>query len=163
MIKINKKQAREVNLGGRGGKEKLLKKVFEGIERKSESLYDAITSDGTKLEFKKQSNTQWFDAGKYYNIRKEDESIVMTFVVTSKATKERVAGEIDYIFTIPLVDFLKILTSKQKHRDDGWEWENIKTCHDQKKKYKTQQAKIKVDVRNFYNDNISRVELIWKR
>jgi hypothetical protein len=93
MIKINKKQARQVNLGGRGGKERLLKKVFEGVERKSESLYDAITLDGTKLEFKKQSNTQWFDAGKYYNITKEDESILMTFIVTSKATKNRAAGQ----------------------------------------------------------------------
>ena len=34
MIIINEQQARLVNLGGKGGKEALLKKVFEGIDRK---------------------------------------------------------------------------------------------------------------------------------
>ena len=163
MITINRQEVTSVNLSGKGGKERLLNRVFEGIVRKSESLYDAITPNGTKLEFKKQANTQWFDAGKYHNISKEDESILMTFVVISKATKNRKAGEIDYIFTMQLVDFLEILTSTKKHQDDGWERDNIETCYNQKKRYKTQQAKIKVDIRDFYQDNKDKVELIWKR
>ena len=165
MIIINEQQARLVNLGGKGGKEALLKKVFEGIDRKNEELFDAITDTGTKLEFKKQMNTQWFDAGKYHNLSEEDREILMTFILTTKANKKLKldAGLIDKIFTIPLGVFIDTLTSTEKHQNDGWEWENIETCYNQKKKYKTQQAKVKVDVRTFLEDNADKVEVLWTR
>ena len=165
MIIINEQQARLVNLGGKGGKEALLKKVFEGIDRKNEELFDAVTATGTKLEFKKQMNTQWFDAGKYHNLTEEDREILMTFVLTTKANKKLKldAGLIDKIFTIPLGTFIDTLTSTEKHQNDGWEWENIETCYNQKKKYKTQQAKVKVDVRTFLEDNEDKVEVLWTR
>ena len=165
MITINEQQARTVNLGGRGGKESLLKKVFEGTTRQNAELFDAMTIDGTKLEFKKQQNTQWFDAGKYHNLSDADRDILMTFILTTKANKklELEAGLIDTIFTISLGDFIDILTSAKKHQSDGWEWENIETCYNQKKKYKTQQAKVKVDVRTFLADNENKVEALWTR
>jgi len=165
MIIINEQQARLVNLGGKGGKEALLKKVFEGIDRKNEELFDAITDTGTKLEFKKQMNTQWFDAGKYHNLSEADGKILMTFVLITKANKKKKieAGFIDTIFTISLAEFLQILTATEKHQNDGWEWDNIETCYNQKKKYKTQQAKVKVDVRTFLKDNADKVEVLWTR
>jgi len=165
MITINEQQARTVNLGGKGGKEALLKKVFEGIDRKNEELFDAITSTGARLEFKKQQNTQWFDAGKYHNLSEENRGILMTFILTTKANKKLKveAGLIDTIFTIPLGVFIDTLTSTKKHQKDGWEWENIETCYNQKKKYKTQQAKVKVDVRTFLAENADKVEVLWTR
>jgi len=165
MITINNQQARQVNLGGRGGKEAILKKVFENITRKNAELFDATTKSGTKLEFKKQTNTQWFDAGKYHNLSDENGEILMTFIVTTKENKKNKipAGLIEKIFTISLKDFLAVLTSTKKHQEDGWEWSNIKTCYEQKKKYKTQQAKIKVDIRTFFDDNKEKVKVLWER
>lgn len=165
MIIINEQEARTVNLGGRGGKECILGKVFQGISRESEELFDAKTQDGTRLEFKKQANTQWFDAGKYHNLPDKERDIIMTFILTTKANKKLKieADLIDTIFTISLGDFLDILTSTKKHQNDGWEWENIETCYNQKKKYKTQQAKVKVDIRTFLEDNKDKVEVLWTR
>ena len=165
MITINERQAKQVNLGGKGGKEALLKKVFKDIERKNAELFDATTKSGIKLEFKKQSNTQWFDAGKYHNLSEENGSILMTFIITTKENKRKKiqAGLIERIFTISLKDFLQILTSTKKHQEDGWEWSNIETCYNQKKKYKTQQAKIKVDVRTFFDDNKQKTQVLWDR
>lgn len=165
MITINERQARLVNLGGKGGKEALLKKVFKKISRKNAELFDAVTANGTRLEFKKQTNTQWFDAGKYHNLSEDDGSILMTFILTTKMSKRKKtpAGLIERIFTISLKDFLQILTTTKKHQDDGWEWSNIKTCYEQKKKYKTQQAKIKVDIRTFFDDNKEKTQIIWER
>ncbi len=165
MITINTEKATLVNLGGRGGKESLLNEVFQDITRQSEELYDAVTPSGRKLEFKKQANTQWFDAGKYHELSDEDNAILMTFIITTKESKKNKtkAGLIETIFTIPLGSFLSILTTTEKHQQDGWEWSNIETCYNQKKKYKTQQAKVKVDVRTFLADNKDKVEVLWTR
>jgi hypothetical protein len=165
MININEAKILEVNLGGRGGKESLLSEVFSDIKRTDEELFDAIDQDGIKLEFKKQANTQWFDAGKYHNLSEADRSILMTFILTTKASKRKniEAGLIDKIFTISLGDFLDTLTTSEKHKKDGWELSNIETCYEQKKKYKTQQAKLKVDVRAFLVDNLDKVEMVWER
>ena len=58
---------------------------------------------------------------------------------------------------------MNTLISSEKHKKDGWELSNIETCHEQKKKYKTQQAKLKVDVRTFLADNSDKVEIVWER
>ena len=102
MININETKILEVNLGGRGGKESLLSEVFSNIKRTDEELFDAITQDGTRLEFKKQANTQWFDAGKYHNLSEADQSILMTFILTTKTSKRKniKAGLIDKIWEI---------------------------------------------------------------
>ena len=166
MITINKKNAKSVKLNGKGGKEALLTKVFKGCIRENAPLYDATQND-VKIEFKKQMDLQWFDAGKYHNLSDKDRAIEMVFILTHKKSKKnakaRLVGKIEKIFTIPLGDMLDTLISSKTYREWGWEWSNIEACSDQKVKYPTQQAKIKIEVRKFLRENPSKCTVIWKR
>ena len=166
MIIINKTNAKSVNLGGRGGKEALLGKVFEGCIREDEELYDA-TQNGLRLEFKKQADTQWFDAGKYHNLSDEDRSIEMVFILIYQNNKSNrtagLVGKIEKIFTITLGSFLDTLTSTKEYQKFGWEWSNIETCAAQKKKYPSQQAKVKVELRKFLKKNSAICTTVWSR
>ena len=166
MIIIDKRSVKAVKLGGKGGKEALLEKVFRGSIRKNEQLYDAI-QNGIKIEFKKQMDLQWFDAGKYHDLSSENEAIEMVFILTYKQSKKnakaRLVGKIEKIFTIPLGDMLDTLTASETYRKWGWEWSNIEACYNQKVKYPTQQAKIKIEVRKFLKENPSRCSIIWER
>jgi len=158
MIEINEKQANLANLSGKGGKEYLLKKVFtvEGLECKPESkpLYDFLQGK-RKLEFKKQGNTQWFDIGKYHNLTQEDKNIDMVFVVTSKGKTDKIpTGEILYIATMKLGTMIHLLLNNAKYSVLGWTKENFKTCYEQKIKYPTQQAKVKLDIRDFITEPV---------
>ncbi len=157
MIKINIKEAQKANLGGRGGKEFLLKKVFTipGLKCRIQDspLYDFVQGS-RKLEFKKQANTQWFDVGKYHNLTKEDSNIDMVFVVTSKGKSDGIpTGEIMYIATMKLGTMIHLLLNNDKYSVLGWTKENFATCNEQKKKYPTQQAKVKLKVRSFLKEN----------
>ena len=158
MIKINKEQANLANLSGKGGKEYLLKKVFtvDGLECKPENkpLYDFVQGD-RKLEFKKQGNTQWFDIGKYHNIDTEDKNIDMVFVVTSKGKADVIPpGEIMYIATMKLGTMIHLLLNNNKYKKLGWTKENFETCYEQKIKYPTQQAKVKLEIREFIKEPV---------
>ena len=160
MIIVNESIAPTVNVGGQGGKEKILTSIFKDVKVVSEPLFDAVTTTGVKLEFKKQADLQWFDVGKYYNLREEDREILMTFILTGS---KELKGKIDCIFTIPLGRFIDILTTTEKYKRDGWEHSNIEMCHNQKKKYPTQQAKLQVKVRQFLKDNLEDVDMLWVR
>jgi len=158
MIKINKPEAQKANLSGKGGKEFLLKNVFTipntDCKRISAPLYDFVQGEN-KLEFKKQGDTQWFDIGKYHNLKKEDQNIDMVFIVTSKGSKnDRIpTGEIMYIATMKLGTMVHILLNNSEYGALGWTKENFKTCYEQKKKYPTQQAKVKLEIRSFLREN----------
>jgi hypothetical protein len=157
MIKINKLAAQTANLSGRGGKEYLLKKVFEieGVDckRVNACLYDFIQGE-SRLEFKKQANVQWFDIGKYHNLKKEDKSIDMVFVVTSKGrVNDLPTGEIEWIVAIKLGTMIHLLLDNEKYSALGWTKENFKTCYEQKQKYPTQQAKVQLEMRSFLIEN----------
>ena len=157
MIKVNKIKAQKANLSGKGGKEYLLKEVFtiQGIKCKldSEPLYDFIQGEH-KLEFKKQADVQWFDVGKYHNLKEKDKNIDMVFIVTSKGKVDKIPkGEIIYIATMRLGTMIHLLLNNEKYNKLGWTKENLKTCHEQKLKYPTQQAKVKLEVRNFLREN----------
>tara|TARA_Y100000592_G_C5455270_1_gene311055 strand:- start:876 stop:1394 length:519 start_codon:yes stop_codon:yes gene_type:complete len=165
MIKINKKQAQKANLSGRGGKEFILKHVFtvDGVEckRVNKPLYD-FTQGNHRLEFKKQSNTQWFDVGKYHNLKQNDEDIDMVFIVTSKGKADNLPqGQIIYIAVMRLGTMLNLLLNTSKYNQLGWTKENLKTCYEQKLKYPTQQAKVKLNVRNFLRENKSYMKALF--
>ena len=165
MIVINKTAAREVNLSGRGGKETLLSKVFENTQRVNAELYDLKDTDGSLLELKKQADTQWFDAGKYHDLSKINKQIEMVFILTSKGRKSDPVkkGMIEKIFTIKLGHLLEILTSTKKYQKWGWEWPNIQLCYEQKQKYPSQQAKVKIEMRDFLKENKKDCTIIWQR
>ena len=168
MIIINKNKVANVNLAGRGGKEKQITEIFTtnniGCTRINESLYDIV--QGThRIELKKQADTQWFDIGKYHEISDIDKDIDMVFVLTSKGRKNDIckAGYVEKIFSIKLGELLDILISGKTYNDWGWTLDNIKTCHQQKIKYPTQQAKVKIEVRKFFKQNKSKFNILWER
>ena len=168
MIYINEIKAANLNLSGKGGKEKQIKEIFTTPAKPSirinAPLFDIIQGEN-RIELKKQGNTQWFDIGKYHNLKSEDRDILMTFILTSRGRKSDPckAGFIEKIFSIKLGEMLDILTANETYKIWGWTFENIETCYNQKKKYPTQQAKVKIEVRNFFNDNINKFNIIWER
>ena len=165
MIVIDTKAAEKVNLGGRGGKEALLNKVFENTQRVNAELYDLKDPAGSLLELKKQEDQQWFDAGKYHDLSEANKQIEMVFILTSRGRKSDPAkkGMIEKIFTIKLGRLLEILTTTEKHQKCGWEWSNIEACYNQKQKYPTQQAKVTIKMRAFLKENKKDCTIIWQR
>ena len=84
-----------IRIGGRGGKEAILGKILPKWDRVGAPLYDYEFSTGgnfgrlakkevLRIEIKKQKDLQWFDIGKYYQIKKEDRNIWILFVMESK-------------------------------------------------------------------------------
>lgn len=168
MIIVNKNKVANVNLAGRGGKERQIREIFTtnniGCTRINESLYD-IVQGGHRIELKKQADTQWFDIGKYHNIDDTDKDIDMVFILTSRGRKNDMckAGFVEKIFSIKLGKLLDILISNKTYNKWGWTLDNIKTCHEQKIKYPTQQAKVKIEVRKFFTENKNKFNILWER
>jgi len=48
---------------------------------------------------------------------------------------------------------IHLLLNNDKYSVLGWTKENFATCNEQKKKYPTQQAKVKLKVRSFLKEN----------
>ena len=157
MIKIiSDYWAKKVNLGGKGGKEKLLKKVFLKSQRINAPLFDIVDANGDLRELKKQANVQWFDVGKYHLLSSQDRDIIMTFIMHDK-------GKIQKITEIKLGKMLDLLCGSAEYRKWGWTKSNIQMCHIQKTKYPTQQAKVKVEVKKFFKENEKEFTLLWER
>jgi len=157
MIKIiSDYWAKKVNLGGKGGKEKLLKKVFLKSQRINAPLFDIVDANGGLRELKKQTNVQWFDVGKYHLLSSQDRDIIMTFIMHDK-------GKIQKIMEIKLGKMLDLLCGSDEYRKWGWTKSNIQMCHIQKTKFPTQQAKVKVEVKKFFKENEKEFTLLWER
>ena len=157
MIKIvSEYWAKKVNLGGKGGKEKLLKKVFLKSQRINAPLFDIVDADGGYRELKKQANVQWFDVGKYHLLSSQDRDILMTFIMHEK-------GKIQKIMEIKLGKMLDLLCGSKEYRGWGWTKSNIQMCYLQKTKYPTQQAKVKVEVKKFFSENKKEFTILWER
>lgn len=153
---ISEYWAKKVNLGGKGGKEKLLKRVFLKSQRINAPLFDIIDANGGLRELKKQANVQWFDIGKYHLLCDQDKSILMTFIMHEK-------GKIQKIMEIELGRMLDLLRGNEKYRQWGWTNSNIEMCWMQKVKYPTQQAKVKVEVKKFFAENEEEFTILWRR
>jgi len=168
MIHINEIKVANVNLAGRGGKEKQIKDIFTTNKivptRVNAALYD-LEQGNYKIELKKQADTQWFDIGKYHKLNSEDRKILMTFILTSRGRKSDSckAGFVEKIFCINLGDMLDILTTTTEYKKWGWTHQNIETCYNQKKNYPTQQAKVKIEVRKFFKNNKDKFSILWER
>tara|TARA_Y100001963_G_scaffold159307_1_gene262449 strand:- start:43 stop:516 length:474 start_codon:yes stop_codon:yes gene_type:complete len=156
MIKINERKVKTINISGRGGKEALLSSIFPSFQRKDAALYDLVDTAGNKIELKKQRDVQWFDAGKYHNLSDEQKLINMVFVMHEE-------GKVQQIMSMTLGSMLEILTTNKTYKTWGWEWDNIKMCHLQKTKFPTQQAKIQIKVKKFFNENKNSFNVLWKR
>ena len=154
---IDERVIPSINVGGRGGKESNLVSLFPDYRRVNESLFDFISCEGDeRLEIKKQTNLQWFDVGKYHNLSEDDRQIKMAFLMHKE-------GLIRLIFFVELGEMLDILCADPKWRRHGWTKENIKTCHDQKLKFPSMQAKVKLEVKKFYEKYHNKVRTVWRQ
>ena len=153
---ISEYWAGKVRIDGKGGKEKILARVFPKSQRHNAALFDLVDNTGHPRELKKQANTQWFDIGKYHLVSPAEKDILMTFIMHDK-------GKIQSIFEIKLGEMLDLLTSNKEYRKWGWTSSNMQMCAKQKKLYPTQQAKVKVEVKKFYKENKEKFNLLWER
>jgi|TARA_Y100000034_G_scaffold2461_1_gene3004 hypothetical protein len=143
MIPINKTAATAICLEGRGGKEKeILKTLPPGTISVGKPLHD-YEWYAVRIESKKQQNLQWFDVGKYHNLSPEEKKILMLFYVFKKG-----CGLL-HIYCISLGQMLEHLCTDAAYQTDGWTWENIETCYQQKKKFPKMQAKVPLKVKGF--------------
>ena len=161
-IKFNEKANRSfvdnINLSGRGGAEKKLLSLFcDGTKQINAPLYDFIQLDGTKIECKKQENTQWFDIGKYHNLSEEDKNIMMLFILHNK-------GKInDKLYYIPLGEFLNLCCNDTELAEYGWTWKQIKRQYEAKQESPKIQSKACIRVKSFvkkYEKQLSYVEFV---
>ena len=84
---------RNVNIGGIGGQEKIIKTFFTNtnVIRSNSKMYDFII-DGIKVEIKKQGGGQWFDFSKYHNMSTEDRDILILFLMHNKGIITQIVG-----------------------------------------------------------------------
>jgi len=156
LLKVNRQAIVGANLGGRGGKEKQLKKLFENdLTIINAPLYDAEDERGHKYEFKKQKDLQWFDIGKYHDLSPSDKEINMVFVVYKT--------EVTFIAVIKLGCFIDRMTTTAKYHPLGWTKENIKEMYNRKKLYPSFQTKAKLKVREFVTENKDIVGFLYKK
>ena len=117
---INKQIPSTINVGGQGGAEKKILPALPGYSRINEELYDFINESKTsRVELKKQANTQWFDVGKYHDLSDHDRSVTMLFLLHKD-------GIPTSVHTISLGEMLDTLTNDKQFQKDGWDWDLIK-------------------------------------
>lgn len=113
---FNLDNIQNLNVSGRGGKEKDISQIFHNANRVSAALYDYEIKDGVNLyriEIKKQANDQWFDIRKYHNLGKNEQEILMLFMIHQD-------DQVKTIAIIPLGRLLEILLTHSEFKRYGW-------------------------------------------
>jgi hypothetical protein len=156
-IKLNHDVIENSDVGGVGGKEKIVQDFFcpsLSVERINHSIYDFIINKNIKVEVKKQQGGQWFDYAKYHNLTVEEENIVMMFIQHKK-------GKVQYIFGIFLKDFIKIVCNDPEFKVDGWTLDDIKDAYHKKKMYPRLEYKAPLNIPKFYKKYKQDVKLYY--
>jgi len=158
MLTVKPRIVKRANVKGKGGKEEEILALFkDNLKRVSASLYDAENKrTGKKYEFKKQAKDQWFDISKYQDLSRKDKAIIMTFILHNE-------GEIDKIGVLTLGKFLNRLLGDKRYDELGWTETIMRQLNRVKKKAPQFQAKVKLDVRKFVEDNDDIVNIIFNR
>ena len=140
---INKQILSTINVGGQGGAEKKILPALPGYSRINEELYDFINESKTsRVELKKQANTQWFDVGKYHDLSDHDRTVTMLFLLHKD-------GIPTSVHTISLGEMLDTLTNDKEFQKDGWDWDLIKVESALKEAFPKRQSKVPLKVRDF--------------
>ena len=145
-LKINEVLIQSTKIGGRGGKEGLIRGLFHNrLEKVNGELHDFV-SGKFRYEIKKQMNQQWFDISKYHNLSDEDKNIILVFVMWNGKT-----GLCTTIVTITLGKFLNLVLDNENHKciEYGWTRDNIKILNDIKKVSPKIQAKAQLYMKTF--------------
>ena len=130
------------------GMEKELAKLFNEYIREDSALFDGYV-DGVKIEWKKQSGTQWFDVGKLYDLSEEDQKIVMVFVSHSGKPEYKVTG----VYGITIGDFMDLATQDEDLQEAGWNEEILETTAEWKIKYPKFISKVSIYMPKFIREN----------
>lgn len=87
-----------LRVAGRGGKERDIAEVLLPSAKRASSpvydyeIYDEKTNLLYRVEIKKQTNDQWFDIGKYYNLSESDREIVILLIKSHKRVNTNCSG-----------------------------------------------------------------------
>lgn len=135
----------EISIGGKGGCEKLISRIFINARKVNSPLYDFeidYRNKTYKIEVKKQNNKQWFDSGKYHNLSDDDKSIIFVFIFHKN-------GKIHKIAATTFDEFITWM--KKNKKKDGWCDEVTRVGALFKIKYPTLQFKAKAEMLNVIN------------
>lgn len=149
-------RVKNINLIGRGGREKDISILLPKWKRVNAPLYDYEREDNNiiyKLEVKKQQNLQWFDIGKYYRLSNTNQNIYVMFLNHNK-------GKITDIFIICLGDLIDWLCKNRKI--DGWSDKVIKKAAEFKRLYPSLQFKVRVYIKTIFYENPELFEIIYQ-
>jgi len=147
----------KINVMGKGGKEKIISCILPKWKRVNRRLHDfEIDHDGVRLclEVKKQTDLQWFDSGKYYNIEPRNRNIKMLFINHDR-------GFISSIIVTSLCQFIDYLCANRQ--DDGWTKEVMEKAAYFKEKFPSLQFKAKVSIAKVFKENPQLFEIIYQR
>ena len=157
---VDTSQIDSLMVAGRGGKEQDIAKVLlPSAQRVSFPLHDYEIWDGETrylVEVKKQTNDQWFDIGKYYDLSDIDRDIVVFFV-------NHIDGQIYTVAAIKLGTLLDKLLSDNSFTSYGWESDVLKIASELKKKCPQLQFKAKLKVRDFVASHRHLFQIFYER
>jgi hypothetical protein len=152
-------QVKSIAIKGRGGKESSIGAILPNGHRVSKSLFDYVVEDSGgveyQIEIKKQTNDQWFDSGKYYNLSDADKQIILLFI-------NHIQGKIVTISAIRLGDLLDILLKDSRFKDYGWTEYALKTAYELKRECPQLQFKAKLKVRDILRSHREHFQLIYE-
>lgn len=157
---VNTAQIDSLMVAGRGGKEQDIAGVLlPSAQRVSSPLHDYEIWDGEtryRIEVKKQTNDQWFDIGKYYDLSDSDRDIVVLFV-------NHIDGKIQTVTAITLGVLLDELLSDDSFIPYGWARDVLKIASELKKKCPQLQFKAKLKVRDFVASHKHLFQVFYER
>lgn len=152
-----------LKIAGRGGKEReIIKILIPKGQTNSKVLYDCQATwlgKNYRIEIKKQTNDQWFDSGKYYQLSNDDREIFVLFMMHEQ-------GNVDMIAAIQLGALLDyLLSNPAKFERYGWRKDVLEIAH--KLKHQSEcpglQFKAKLKVRDLINDQPDLFQIIYRR
>ena len=137
---IDKDFISKCNFKGRGGKENEVISCFSNnLIRENGVLFNCIDIDTEKrYELKKQTNDQWLDPSKFFNLSNDDKQIIVVFILYDKNS-----GLCDMVATVSLGDLVKIVYTK----------DHLKSAENYAKKFPKDQIKSGIKIRDFIKNN----------
>ena len=147
----------EVNLAGRGGRERDVSILLSSWVRVNAPQHDyEIDNHGEtlRMEVKKQANLQWFDSGKYHNLNRRDRDIRILFLIHNQ-------GRIDLVAVTCLGEFLDWLFKNRA--SDGWNEEVLRIGADFKIRFPSLQFKARAHVATILMEAPALFDVLYRR
>lgn len=142
-MRLNKKIISEINMGGRGGGEKVFAPALADYRRVSKSLYDFVNEDTQeKIELKKQKDLQWFDGWKYHNLSEDDRNITMMFVMHD-------GQKVSSIYSVSLGAMIDALLADAEYNKSGWTADVLESLNTLKNNAPKVQSKLPLKISGF--------------